>query len=104
MDQLVTEGPIVAGFMVYNDFYQFGQDKNKCKNDVYTYDGKSRAKGNHAITIAGYGLLNNKFYWLIQNSWGSNWCDEGLIKMEIGQFIKIVFSETLISKSQGTPL
>ena len=41
MDQLVTEGPIFAGFMIHNDFEKFGQDKNKCKNDVYTYDGKS---------------------------------------------------------------
>ena len=26
-------------------------------------------KGPHAVTIVGYGVLDNKIYWLVQNSW-----------------------------------
>ena len=59
--------------------------------------------GNHAITVVGYGVLDNKIYWLIQNSWDSNWCDNGFIKMEIGQFIEVSFSQPLISNSTITP-
>ena len=104
MDQLVTQGPILGGFIVYQDFEVFGRDTNKCLNDVYTYDGVSEEGGGHAVTIVGYGLLNNKFYWLIQNSWGADWCDSGFIKMEIGQFFGVSFSEPYIEPSQADPV
>ena len=104
MDQLVTQGPILGGFIVYQDFRTFGGDSNKCLNDVYTYDGVSAESGGHAVTIVGYGLLKNKFYWLIQNSWGPNWCDNGFIKMEIGQFFGVSFSEPYIEPSQADPV
>ena len=104
MDQLVTQGPIVGSFTSSDDFEKFGQDKQKCLNDVFTYDGISEKGGGHAITITGYGLLNNKFYWLVQNSWGENWCDSGFIKMEIGQFNEISFSEPYVPPEQVTPV
>ena len=39
MDQLANEGPISASFNQYVDFNDFGADKYKCKNDVYSYNG-----------------------------------------------------------------
>ena len=104
MDQLVTQGPILGGFTVYSDFYDFYKDKTYCKNNIYTYDGVSDNEGGHAVTIVGYGLLNNKFYWLIQNSWGADWCDNGFFKMEFGQFSGISFSEPYIDSSQADPV
>ena len=104
MDQLVTQGPIVAGFDVKADFDRFGTDHEKCKNDVYTYDGVSESRGGHAITFVGYGILNNKIYWLVQNSWGADWCDNGFIKMEIRQFMEISFSEPLIIPDNPKPV
>jgi len=104
MDQLVTQGPIMAGFDVKADFDRFGEDQQKCKTEVYSYDGQSESTGGHAITIVGYGILNNKIYWLVQNSWGADWCDNGFIKMEIGQFIEISFSEPLIIPENPNPV
>ena len=103
MDQLVTQGPFIAGFSVYQDFYDFAYSTQKCQNDVYTYNGRSTYRGQHAITVVGYGILNNKIYWLVQNSWGPNWCDNGFIKMEIGQFFEIGFFEPNIMPDQITP-
>ena len=103
MDQLVTQGPIMGSFNVYEDFDVFGTDHEKCKNDVYTYDGKSANTGGHAITIVGYGILKNKIYWLLQNSWGDNWCDNGFIKMEIGNFYGLTFSEPNIKPDIVNP-
>ncbi len=80
MDQLIIEGSIVGGFFIYGDFYDFGKNKEKCLKDIYTFDGYSDSHEAQGITITGYGLLNNKFYWLIQNSWGENWCDNGFMK------------------------
>ena len=104
MDQLVTQGPIIAGFDVKADFDTFGEDHQKCKTEVYSYDGQSESTGGHAISIVGYGILNNKIYWLVQNSWGEDWCDNGFIKMEIGQFDEISFSEPLIIPENPNPV
>ena len=51
------------------------------------------------MSITGYGLLDNKFYFIVQNSWGKSWCDDGFIKMEINQFIEFGFSEAYIEKN-----
>lgn len=103
MDQIVNQGPVQAGFTVTEDFDKFGKDKTKCKNEVFSYDGVSKGRGGHAVILVGYGLLNNKFYWLMQNSWGPDWCDNGFIKMEIDQFNTISFSEPHIKPEQVTP-
>ena len=99
MDQIVTQGPIVGGMPVYSDFFEFGNNKTKCQNEIYTYDGISKIEGGHAVSIVGYGLLDNKFYWIVQNSWGKNWCDDGFFKMEINQFAEFGFSEAYVEKN-----
>ena len=85
LDQLVNKGPIVTGIDVYVDFMEWHYDKEKCKNEVYSYDGKSLYAGGHAVAVVGYGKLNDKYYWLLQNSWGTDVCDNGFIKVEFGQ-------------------
>lgn len=104
MDQLVTQGPFSAGFDVYEDFYDFAEDDYDCKYDVYSYNGVARYRGGHAVTIVGYGFHYKKIYWLIQNSWGPTWCDSGFMKMEIGQFDELAFSEPLIKHEEIKPV
>ena len=84
MDQLITKGPVVTIITAYDDFQEFGDDEN-CTNKVYTYDGVSGNGGGHALSLVGYGLLDGKYYWLIQNSWGDTWCNGGFGKIEFGQ-------------------
>lgn len=69
-------GPVASAFKVYPNFYDFDS-----KNDIYEWDGKGEQIGGHAIEIVGWGEENNKKYWLIKNSWGTDWGDEGYFKM-----------------------
>ena len=102
IDQLITNGPVVSAITVYKDFYDLHADPQRCHDEVYSYDEKSQIVGGHAVVIVGYGYLNNKFYWLIQNSWGDKACDKGFVKVEFGQIgvEKVAFSEPYIN-NQG---
>lgn len=37
--------------------------------------------GGHAIRILGWGIENNTPYWMVANSWNSEWGDKGLFKI-----------------------
>lgn len=88
MDQLINYGPVVSSITTYEDFM-------RGNFDIYSYDGKSSNLGGHAIVIFGYGVYNDRYYWLIQNSWGEDWGENGFAKIEFGQVgvEKVCFSE-----------
>ena len=102
MDQLITNGPVMTSIEAFTDLYELAF-KSNCSDIVYTYDGKSRSQGGHAITIVGYGYMNDKYYWLIQNSWGEKACGDGFMKIEFGQvgIGSVSFAEPLIEKEES---
>ena len=97
MDQLVNYGPVAAGINCYKDFQEFGY-KSNCKSSIYKYDGKSEYISGHAVVIVGYGNEGSKYYWIIQNSWGENYCDGGFAKIEFNEINieNVAFSEPYI--------
>lgn len=36
---------------------------------------------NHAVLLIGYGFDEKGLYWIIQNSWGNGWSDNGYCKI-----------------------
>ena len=39
---------------------------------------------NHAVVAVGWGVQNGTNYWVIRNSWGTNWGQKGYIFMQRG--------------------
>lgn len=55
-----------------------------CDSGVYQHV-TGQALGGHAIRILGWGVENDIPYWLIANSWNSDWGDNGYFKILRGQ-------------------
>lgn len=50
------------------------------KTGVY-YDAACSQNVNHGVLCVGYGTDNGTDYWLVKNSWGTTWGENGYIRM-----------------------
>ena len=74
---LKTQGPLNVGFEVFEDFLYY-------KSGIYAHvEGAS--VGGHAVILVGYGRLEGVDYWILKNSWSSNWGEDGYFKMKMGE-------------------
>lgn len=97
MDQLINYGPVVSSIDCKQDFRTL-RGGESCFQTIYSANENSKSIGGHAIVIVGYGYENSKYYWIIQNSWGKDFCNGGFAKVEFTQMgiEKVGFSEPYI--------
>ena len=67
--EIMTNGPVEADFTVFSDFPNY-------KSGVYQRHSLV-PMGGHAVRILGWGKEKGVDYWLVANSWNSDWGDEG---------------------------
>ena len=69
--EALKKGPLVTTLTVYEDFlvYSSGIYKSVSKKSV----------GGHAVSLVGFNDLEG--YWLVRNSWGTDWGENGFIRI-----------------------
>ena len=89
--ELVKSGPLSVGFEVYPDFMSY-------KGGVYSHGHNQDSSlqsslgfspfelTNHAVLIVGYGVdkASGEKYWIVKNSWGTNWGLDGYFWIKRG--------------------
>ncbi|XP_072249827.1 cathepsin S-like [Leuresthes tenuis] len=71
---VATIGPISVGIDATRPRFAF------YRSGVYN-DPSCSQNVNHAVLAIGYGTLNGEDYWLVKNSWGATFGDQGYIRM-----------------------
>merc|ERR1711936_623213 len=84
MKDLVYINPVTTTILAsYLGDYSHGvYDDSRCCEQMY--DSNCKYNLNHEITVVGYGKEGGKDYWLIKNSWGSWFGENGYLKMKRG--------------------
>jgi cathepsin B len=100
---IFKNGPVVAVTHVHTDFLPY-------KSGIYTKgDEVPRFSGFSALKIIGWGVEDgsdgqinkgNK-YWIVENSWGEDWGENGYAKISMGQ--ELMFDQYAYSVRVNTP-
>ncbi|KAN0050309.1 hypothetical protein ACTA71_003426 [Dictyostelium dimigraforme] len=75
--EIMTNGPVIATFMLYSDFKPH-------KWDVYVKSSNTQVES-HAVRVVGWGTTSSGVdYWIAANSWGTGWGESGYFKIRRG--------------------
>jgi len=78
--ELLENGPVTVSLLVYEDLEVYS-------GGVYQHVS-GEFIGGHTVKLIGWGIdatLNNTPYWIIVNSWNTNWGENGLFRMIRGK-------------------
>jgi C1A family cysteine protease len=85
---LYNYGPLVTTMDVYTDFFYYN-------GDIYSY-AWGNYEGGHAVLIVGYDDPGQ--YFIVKNSWGTNWGESGYFNIAYSQLIsKVYFGDWTIA-------
>ncbi|XP_034023639.1 dipeptidyl peptidase 1 [Thalassophryne amazonica] len=84
MLELLKNGPMAVAFEVYQDFMAY-------HGGIYHHTGLTDSLNpfeltNHAVLLVGYGRCakTGQKYWIVKNSWGTHWGEEGYFRIRRG--------------------
>lgn len=71
--EIMSHGPVEVAFEVYEDFLMYA-------GGVYVHKG-GKLGGGHAVKMIGWGMEGNVPYWLVANSWNTDWGEDGFFRI-----------------------
>uniref|UniRef100_A0A0M3HJL1 Pept_C1 domain-containing protein n=1 Tax=Ascaris lumbricoides TaxID=6252 RepID=A0A0M3HJL1_ASCLU len=72
--EILTHGPVEVAFEVYEDFLMYD-------GGIYVHTG-GKIGGGHAVKMLGWGVEQGVPYWLVANSWNTDWGEDGISFMQ----------------------
>ena len=90
--EILENGPITSKMLVFEDL------ATEYVSGIYSYDAQSANLmenmliGSHAVLIVGWGQTSLASdpeaaptqFWIVKNSWGSDWGEAGYFKIRMG--------------------
>lgn len=70
---MMKNGPIVAGFTVFTDFFKY-------KSGIYRHVSGVK-EGGHAVRVIGWGVQKRRKYWIVANSWRRSFGENGFFRI-----------------------
>jgi len=80
MQEIMFNGPVSAEMNLYEDFLSF-------KGEIYKHQEGSKLIRKHNILIIGWIRENtsNEEFWIVKNSFGTDWGNKGYFKIKFGE-------------------
>jgi len=92
MREIFDNGPIIVALNATPELYYYSKgifhSEAKKTEGKFEKNVKPWEYTNHAVVCLGWGEEtindNNVKYWILKNSWGTNWGDNGYFRLERG--------------------
>lgn len=74
MNEVYQRGPVACSIYA-------SQALDDYTGGIFKYNGTEQQEANHEISIVGWGVEGDEKYWIIRNSWGSYWGENGFFRL-----------------------
>ena len=79
--EIMKNGPVIGVMQIYSDFLTYNKGVYVKGDDIPGFSGY------HTVKVIGWGIDSegeaNK-YWIVENTWGSDWGENGYARIAIG--------------------